>query len=323
MIIRGQADLIGSLEKQEGFKFKTFELGTEGEFLPTDADWNYKDVPHLKHIHHEVEGFPAYMGHDIVGSFFIQNIFGGLLRVPLSVVNYQSAKNEQTYFTTLFWFVLIIRTSYEQTAPLYTKVRTRYAFGAQGWVKFLLPFAFPLLKRSIEINFKNLMYGDNGQSGDVPMRRRRGELRKMGYTFKGDNKDYSFFNTTKIMEDNVIPPQNSEQNAPIEIELKTILKGLETSNPYYIGKADLQGIQVYKDGDELKFYPRTCPHEGACLDGKKSKLQAQGKDTSTVICEWHGRHFKPLYTHIINYTVDSKFKIMFAIDRAIEINETK
>lgn len=281
MIRKTQANLIADLQKEEGYKFLSFELMSEGDFLPTDADWNYKDVPHLKNVHHLVEGFPAYIGHDFTGAIFVQKMFGGLFKIPLSVFNYQSAKNEQTYFTSLFWFILIIRTSYEQTAPLHTKVTTRYAIGTRGIMRIFLPIFFPLLKWSIKKNYDDLM------SGDIPMRRRRGELRKMGYTFAGDNTDYSFINTTKIMESNLICPSAKEH--PPAISFVTIISALEKQNPALFGEPDLFGFQAYKHGSIIKFFPRTCVHEGACLDHQKF-----GDATATVRCPWHGRLFKPL-----------------------------
>ena len=52
MIRKGQTELIAGLQKEEGYTFRIFELASEGDFLPSDADWNYKDVPHLKNVHH-------------------------------------------------------------------------------------------------------------------------------------------------------------------------------------------------------------------------------------------------------------------------------
>ncbi|MBU6338901.1 MAG: hypothetical protein KGQ36_02900 [Rickettsiales bacterium] len=203
---------------------------------------------------------------------------GGLFKVPLSVFNYQSAKNQQTYFTSLFFFVLIIQTSYEQIGELRTKVTTRYAIGSSGFIKFLLPIVFPLMKWSIKKNFDDLM------SGDIPMRTRRGELRKMGYCFKGDDKDYSFVETTKIMENNLISPKMEYLDF---VPFEKILSDLEKDNPSLYGDSGILGFQAYKIADKVKLFPRICPHEGACLDRKKS-------GDNHVRCEWHGRLHKPL-----------------------------
>ena len=279
MIRKGQAELMAALQNEEGYHFRSFELVSEGDFLPSDADWNYKDVPHLKNVHHLVEGFPAYIGNDFIGAIFIQKMFGGLLKVPLSVFNYQSAKNEQTYFTSLFWFILIIRTSYEQTGALHTKVTTRYAIATRGIMRALLPVVYPLMKWSITKNYNDLM------TGDIPMRTRRGELRKLGYTFTGDNKDYSFIETTKIMETNLIPPLKRE--ASPFTSFQDVLLALEKGSPVFFGKPDLFGFQAYKEGNTIRFFSRTCAHEGACLDHGKS-------GDNTVRCPWHGRLIKPL-----------------------------
>jgi hypothetical protein len=290
MIRKNQADLLAALKKDEGYNFRDFELVSEGDFLPSDADWNYKDIPHLKNVHNLVEGFPAYAGDDFIGSIFVQKMFGGLIKIPLSVFNYQSAKNEQTYFTVLFFFILIIRTNYEQIGELRTKVTTRYAIGTRGIMKLFLPLIFPLMKWSIKKNYDDLM------TADIPMRARRGVLRKMGYSFAGDQKDYSFIETCNIMESNVIAPLSLEKST--FMPFKNILSDLEKQNPTLYGEADLLGFQAYKIGDKIKFFPRTCIHEGACLDRQKS-------NDNSVRCPWHGRLHKALLE--VNFA-DKKIK---------------
>src|SRR3990167_9913240 len=102
--------LITSLKK-EGLVFTDFSLTHEGKYAIDDADWNYKDVPHLHHVHELVEANFAVMGDDVINTINTQKILG--IKMPLAVVNYESGKNEQTYYTCLFFFVLIVQTRYE------------------------------------------------------------------------------------------------------------------------------------------------------------------------------------------------------------------
>ena len=247
--------------------------------MPSDADWNYKDIPHLKNVHNLVDGFTAYAGDDFVGSIFIQKILGGLIKIPLSVVIYQSAKNAQTYFSTFFWFILIIHTNYEQIEEIRTRVTTRYALGTSGIMKLVFPIVFPVMKWLIKKNYDDLM------TDDIPMRTRRGELRKMGYSFAGDGKDYSYVETTKIMKTNIVAPSDKKPSPPVL--LKNILSALEKQSPVFYGEPDLFGFQAYKNGTKITFFPRACVHEGACLDHAKS-------GDGAVKCPWHGRLHKPL-----------------------------
>ena len=86
------------------------------------------------------------------------------------------------------------------------------------------------------------------------------------------------------MKSSLIAPQN--QSASEFILLKDIVVGLEKQNPAFYGKADLFGFQAYKNGTVIKFFSRTCIHEGAFPDNRKSG--------EIVRCPWHGRLHKPL-----------------------------
>ena len=76
-------NLINSLIS-EGMTFTSSSAESEGEFAPSDADWNYKDIPHLNELHNLVEGIPTAIGDDIITTVFMQKI--GFLRIPLTVV---------------------------------------------------------------------------------------------------------------------------------------------------------------------------------------------------------------------------------------------
>lgn len=277
MIKKNQAELVEQLRAKEGYRFYQFKFETTSNCEVSDSDWNYKDIPHLKEVHHLVEGYPAYAGNDFISALLVQKVFG--LKFPAVLFNYQSGPGRQTYFITLMNYFLIVETTYESLGKNRTRTTTNYAVGCKSWIGSLL---FPICKIAIKRNFDNLM------SGDLPMRERRGQLRDWGYTFKGDNRPYSFFETSLIMQNNVIFPMGDQEEKKFELNLDD----LKSQSSISLGRADQFGLTVSYVQDEVKFFPRMCPHEGADLtktcDGKKAR------------CEWHGRKFLPLFTVDVN-----------------------
>lgn len=275
MIKRCQAELVNALKSQEGYRFTEFEHSTISNCEISDSDWNYKDIPHLKHIHHLVEGYPAYAGSDFISAILVQKVFG--IKFPAVLFNYQSGQHRQTYYITMMLYVLIVETTYESLGINRTRTTTRYAVGCKSWLASLL---FPLCRLAIKRNFDNLM------SGDLPMRERRGLLRSWGYSFKGDNKPYSFFETSLIMESNVIPPSSEQSRKEHLLELTQ----LKAAGKILLGKSDQFGLSIHEQAGQLNFFERLCPHEGADL--------SHNCDGKQATCEWHGRKFKPVFSVI-------------------------
>lgn len=261
--------LVRQLE-DNGFRFSELVLASEGDYAADDADWNYKDIPHLHHVHDLAESLPAVIGGDIICSVNLQQIFG--FWFPIALVNYEVEKHRQVYFTTMLFFALIIETRSEEIGPLRTRVTTRYAIGSPPWLQFLAP----LLKWTIKRNYKVLM------SADLPMRERRGELRKLGYGFRRRGDTYSFADTLNIMEQNLVPPP--EATRTVSCDLATVFAAGDTA---FIGDRGLLGFRLQRQGDEVVVFPRACPHEGASLDERPCVNGA-------VTCEWHGRRIAAL-----------------------------
>ena len=146
----------------EGLKFSDLVLASEGDYAADDSDWNYKDVPHLHCVHDLAEAYPALIGDDLICSINMQSILG--IWFPVALVNYQYAKHHQVYYTTLFFFALVIESKTEALAPIRTRVTTTYSIGAPKW----LFWAIPIIKMLLRKNYDVLM------SADIPMRYRRG-----------------------------------------------------------------------------------------------------------------------------------------------------
>lgn len=278
MKIWNKDQIVSGLQKR-GLHFSNFSLTHEGDYTIDDADWNYKDVPHLNHIHQLVDATYAAMKDDLIATLNVQKVLG--FKLPLSVVNYQSGKNEQTYFTTVFFFVLIVRTHYEELGPCKTKVVTTYHVGYPR----LLKWCFPLIRFLIKRNYKDLM------RGDIPMRERRGQLRKWGYTFYKEGESYSFPKTMEILENNVISPTAVPSRVKLDLE-----KILPVDGEYFTGRADHLGLRLVRRDEKLYFFSRTCLHEGANLDQAKCSPEMKLK------CPWHGRIHAPLAVISLNQT---------------------
>jgi hypothetical protein len=268
------ADLMRKLER-EGLGFRSFALVHEGDYTVDDADWNYKDVPHLHYIHQLVEAHPAAMDDKFIATLNIQKVLG--MRLPLTIFNYESGVNEQTYFTSFAFFVLVIRTCYESLGELRCRVTTTYSFGAPPWMLFL----FPLIKWILKRNYADLM------SGDIPMRTRRGQLRAWGARFIKPGPSYSFQDTTNIAKKNVIFPSEvaREKGQPVVPTLTEELIEVPGGDmERFLGRSDEFGIRVIASEGYIVGFPRA----GACLDGPRL---ANGQ----VQCPWHGKRILPLF----------------------------
>lgn len=261
--------LVRQLE-DNGYRFSELVLQSEGDYAADDADWNYKDIPHLHHVHDLAESLPAVIGDDIICSVNLQKIFG--FWFPIALVNYEVEKYRQLYFTTMLFFALVIETRSEPLGPIRTRVTTRYAIGSPPWLQFLAP----VLKWTIKRNYKVLM------SADLPMRDRRGELRRLGYGFRRKGESYSFADTLNIMVSNLVAPPGAERI--VSCNLKTVFGVGDTA---FIGDRGLLGFRLERAGDEVAIFPRACPHEGASLDERPCV-------NGEVTCEWHGRRIAAL-----------------------------
>ena len=260
--------------KSEGLSFSDFSLTHEGQYSASDADWNYKDVPHLHYVHELVEATIALVNDTEIATINMQKALG--MKLPLAVFNYQSSPKTQTYFTTWLFFVLIVETGYEEIAPNHTQVRTTYSIGSSKWLRWMHPF----IRRTITKNYDNLM------TQDIPMRTRRGQLRSWGYSFRNPAPTplYSFEETIDVSKSNVILPRQSPTNPPVALSLE---KDLPNPSERLIGRDDHLGLRIVRTGDSIALYPRLCPHEGCSLDQRKLV-------NNRARCHWHGRLFGPL-----------------------------
>lgn len=271
-MMRSKESLKSELQAS-GLVFDEFAITLEGPWTVSDADWNYKDVPHLSFMHPGVRPVLGIVDDDKMITINMQKLFG--LWLPMAVVNYHPNGKPQTYFTTWFFFVLIVSTEYEQLAPLRSRVTTSYAVGGPRLLAWVLPLIRFVLKR----NNAWLM------QGDVPMRTRRGELRARGYRFSSRHDgSYSFAETMDVGRSNVSPPPDAQPTPAATIDLGA---QLGSDGQYLFGDSGHFGLRLLRQGERLMVFPRMCPHEGACLDNRPC-------EKGRIRCEWHGRYFTPL-----------------------------
>jgi hypothetical protein len=274
MITKSKDELIARL-KPAGFGFSEFQLVSEGHYETFDADWNYKDIPHLNALHKLVNSYPSSIDDYLVTSINLQTVLGVVL--PMIVVNYHSGKDRQTYYTSFLNLLLIVETSWHSLGTNHTRVETNYAIGSRWYLKFL----HPVVRHLITKNYRQLM------SEDLPMRERRGHLRDWGYAYRTDGPVHSFAATLHILEENMVvkhelAPPGSHVVTPAQLEEAR-------AHDIFTTRSDHWGLRLRVADGALQIYPRMCPHEGACLDD-------QAIERNTVKCPWHGRLLRPLAT---------------------------
>lgn len=270
-VVKSKNDLVANLQS-EGLAFTDLVLVSEGEFETFDADWNYKDIPHLHYLHQLVEAYPSFISDELIATINMQKILG--IKFPVAVFNYHSGHNTQNYYVTMFFFAMLIETRWESIGPLKTRVTTTYSIGSRPIFKIF----HPLIKWLVTKNYDNLM------SEDIPMRTRRGQLRKWGYSFKSDMNPHSFIDTMKVNDINVVPPKSGHS---LKKESINVLSALPADGEILIGESNHHGLKIVREGQDLMIFPRLCMHEGACLD--RQKLVG-----SHVKCPWHGKSISPL-----------------------------
>lgn len=268
---KSKAQLKAKLEK-ENLIFHEFSLVHEGQYAVDDADWNYKDIPHLHYVHELAEAYPSYISDDTIASIIIQKIPG--IKIPLAVFLYENTPTSQLYYTASFFYVLLIETVYEKIEPNKTRVITTYSIGASR----VLKWTFKLLEWLIHRNYNNLM------STDIPMRTRRGKLREWGYQFHKEDHTYSYEKSLNLVNSNVIVPRYAEEIHQTMIHVNEVLS---SDGEFLLGKDDAWGLRFVRETNNLKIYPRMCHHEGASLDGQKCI-------DSKIKCPWHGILVRPL-----------------------------
>jgi nitrite reductase/ring-hydroxylating ferredoxin subunit len=254
--------------KDQGFKFTFSKHFTEGIYSSMDAEWNYKDVPHLKVVHDLVEGIPGAIEDDFWSGFFVQKV--GPLRFPIAVFNSGIDRNSNIYCASIGPFALVIKTFWTSKVDNFTNVETQYSLGSLPYFVWAHKFIHRILGKNYEV----LM------AADIPMRVRRGDLRSKGYSFKSDASRHSFQQTMNVYTEDVVIPKNLSAFY-WSCAISDINEG-ET----LIGDNCLLGLRITRHHNKLFFYPRICMHAGAALDNAV-------EEDNRLSCPWHGKLIEP------------------------------
>jgi hypothetical protein len=268
--VTSQAEFAGAFTRTN-YRFRYFELALECGGDPIDVIFNYKDLAHLKVVHNTFDIFYSHIGDDVQSCVVMQKLFG--MNFPLTHVGLQLGDNH-LFFHDSFLNVLLTSEVIVGALPDHrVRIKTTYGVGAP---RFLLPLIFPILKRLLTRNYHILM------EGDVPMRDRRGELRRWGLQLP--KTSYSFSETLDLRSRHVFPSGKVEVPDPVSVQLSSV----PTDAPMFVGRSDHYGVQLLRRADAIDVFPRLCPHEGACLDQKTLKGERG------ISCGWHGRRFGPI-----------------------------
>lgn len=274
---------------QYGWRFTSSRQISLGAWTISDADWNYRDLPHLNFIHTRVDGVLTCAEHDFTSSILVQKI--GPFRTLLPVVLMCDSQHGQVYFTANGGIALVIETMWrEKTDETGCVVTTTYYVGTRR----LLSFVRPLIHRMLAKNYRILM------KEDLPMREARADLRQRGFSFRQDTEGHSYVNSMKIGVDNLILPSS---NGSIIFSLGEI----GTTRRTVWNEEQTRAVAASLDNGELRIYPAICPHEGAPL------TDAVCNSSGRLECPWHGRAFSTLVSLDVS-TLNPETKFSFDFD---------
>jgi hypothetical protein len=257
-------------------RFRSFSVGSEGAWTAEDADWNYKDIPHLNQVHSQAWAYGTAIDDDFIATINLQKIAG--IQMPIALANYDASDGSQVYYSTLLCFVLIIETRLSDVqnaddASIRGRAETTYHIGGPRFAMWL----FPLLKRVLIANYKVLM------SEDLPMREQRGRLRQAGFRFASDGRTRTFAETTDLTVVNVIPPSIRKGDS-CTVDIST----LRTEGSTVVAGHGPGGLRLVRGNDsEVMIFDRVCSHEGAALDDAVFQ-------NGCLVCPWHAKRIKPL-----------------------------
>ncbi len=254
--------------ERSGYTFSSKSYEKIHGCLAADLDFNYKDVPHLQHVHKD---FYCYF-HSIGDKSIVVSRFTKILKmkIPITLSSWEPRENEHASLFNLFGFVVITLAKFEDIDVNKSKLITTYNISHQS--KIILKIIGPIVHYLLKKSYYQIL------EEDTEIRERRGELRENGYDFKKSYEGtYRYSETLDIEKNNVFL---KEKNKKVSIKTKI-------NNTVEINTGDLRGVYIVKKNDMYYLHNSTCPHEGADL---KNCL----KKDNMIKCPWHGKLIKPL-----------------------------
>lgn len=278
--------------KQKGFIYNSFEFSIEGDYTSSDSLFNHRDVPHFNHLHPNLaygygnEGI--YYGE--VVSFIRYYKFLGI-SFPILTLMKDDGENRvlETYSFFCFQFLKLNEEIDLSDSKCLSKIT--YYIGSKN--KLILKLFTPFFKKMFLKSFNDF------KNDDRPFLNRRGKLKKAGFAFNKDNiKKFRYDSTLNVKKQNCFyTNSNNSLNGETVIDINQ----LENDKILKINDVGILGFQVFKNSNNIKIYPRVCPHEGGDLDidskvGVKYTVQDFINKDCRMRCNIHNRMFEPIVT---------------------------
>lgn len=235
----------------------------EGDWTAQDYEWNFLDHLHRPIVHHTYsEAIRLVLTPDVAVSVTTMRRAGTRWLIQVAGMRLRPGVYLQSFTVFSIFHVSILMRILPTSLPA-RLVTTCWVTSARPW---------RILHGVIHRSFRRLCLRQDAE--DLPLRWRRTELRRKGFSFGGD-QPYDFVSANDLGSHTEPPPLSDPQRM-------------------FVGDAAVDGLQVRAVGDgriafvvrrnsdrSLSVWPEACPHEGASL----GTATACGDD---LRCPWHG-----------------------------------
>ena len=261
-------DLVSEL-KNYGYKFTSFETTKLGDYKKEDADWNDKDLLHIKNVHSKIDAVNTYVSDEFASTIqFIKIPMLLNIEFPIVVLNYDTKDYFNTFVATFGPYILIMDKKTENKNQGSETHQTFYCGTNIFFFKLLLPIVKIFLKKNNQFTY----------SEDLPMRIQRHNLRKNNHFFRDENKRYSYLESLNLKDQKIF--FSGEKKVKINLSDINQDKIVKKEN------SGLLNFHIIKNSEIYKFYSSICYHEGAYL--------CPSQNSENIKCPWHGIIHKPV-----------------------------
>jgi hypothetical protein len=125
------------LVRERGMAASEISLSTEGEYSPEDADWNYRDLLHMNHVHGNLHYQVFAADKTVAGSLWFEKILG--LTFPAALVSYKRDALSHHALTVWGFFLLLSECQFKALSAKRTRVTTNYLIASPRWCKIFIP----------------------------------------------------------------------------------------------------------------------------------------------------------------------------------------
>ena len=258
--------------KHENLKLKYENLGrrvsvTEEHFdFPShcsvaDMDWNHMDQGHRSFIHKTYqEAMRITSGENFAVS--LTKLPPKVFKIPLLIMVTDVKVGPGLFYQFFNLFSVIHVHNVIQFYPEKSRV---------NWYIVSHPI-FKLLHFVFSRKYNKLLREANEE--DVPIRKKRAELRSKGFHFNTDNPNFINSNT---FEDGIIFPKLKEI-------YRIFLKNLSQKKINEVEAGPIKFLVELNGKNEVMIWPQVCPHQGG-------PLLPENKCGKKIKCPWHGLSF--------------------------------